>query len=177
MFFFIGFLIVLSAICNLTSMHFKTTVISLLAAVTIAVKGETHTVHFVNNCGSGTPTLIQGPNVLSTGADFTSNGPLISAIAYLQTGACGFNGEGCTLIEMTLVNPTTPGSGSSADISLIPPHAFSVTSGFGYFNGCDGAGADCTSPSCPTAFFEPDDTNVQVACQTDNVNLAITFCD
>ena len=27
------------------------------------------------------PTLIQGPNVLSTGADFTSNGPLISAIA------------------------------------------------------------------------------------------------
>ena len=128
------------------------------------------------------PTLIQGGTVLSTGDDFTSNGPLIAAIAYvllsllstprppltnimissyLQTGTfpptskrstpairlitflplirrrpqhpggCGFNGEGCTLIETTLVNPTSPGSGSSTDISLIPPHSFSVTSGFG----------------------------------------------
>ncbi|KJA28799.1 hypothetical protein HYPSUDRAFT_154879 [Hypholoma sublateritium FD-334 SS-4] len=148
-----------------------------LAAVAIGVQAETHTVTFTNKCGHGTPTLIQGPNVLSTGADYTSNGPLISAIAYLQTGACGFNGEGCTLIETTLVNPTSPGSGSSTDISLIPPHAFSVTSGFAYFNGCDGAGADCTNPNCPTAFFQPDDTTVQVACQVDNVNLVITFCD
>ena len=46
-------------------------------------------------------------------------------------GSCGDNGEGCTLIETTLVNPTSPGSGSSTDISLIPPLAFSVTSGFG----------------------------------------------
>ncbi|KAG5352145.1 hypothetical protein C0989_003562 [Termitomyces sp. Mn162] len=126
-------------------MQFKATFISLLAAVAIAVKAEQHTVHFENKCGFGTPTLIQGPNVLSTGADFTSNGPLISAIAYLQTGACGFNGESCTLVETTLVNPnpSKPGSGSSTDISLIPPHAFSVASGFSYFNGCNGAGADC----------------------------------
>ncbi|KAF8726218.1 hypothetical protein AX14_007929 [Amanita brunnescens Koide BX004] len=52
---------------------------------------------------------------------------------YLRTplliGSCGLDGEGCTLIENTLVNPTTPGSGSSTDIPLIPPHAFSVTSG------------------------------------------------
>ena len=27
------------------------------------------------------PTLIQGPNILSTGEDFVSEGPLISAIA------------------------------------------------------------------------------------------------
>ncbi|KJA28797.1 hypothetical protein HYPSUDRAFT_619789 [Hypholoma sublateritium FD-334 SS-4] len=148
-----------------------------LVAAAIGVQAETHTVHFQNNCGFGTPTLIQGPNVLSTGGDFTSNGPLLSAIAYLQTGGCGFNGEGCTLIETTLVNPTSPGSGSSTDISLIPPHAFSVTSGFGYFNGCDGTGADCTNPSCPTAFFTSGETNVQVACQVDNVDLAITFCD
>ncbi|PPR00151.1 hypothetical protein CVT24_005052 [Panaeolus cyanescens] len=148
-----------------------------LALVVAQANAETHTVHFTNNCGFGTPTLIQGPNVLSTGGDFTSNGPLVSAIAYLQTGACGFNGEGCTLVELTLINPTSPGSGSSADISLIAPHAFSVTSGFGYFNGCDGAGADCTNANCPTAFRNPDDTFVQVACQSDNVNLAITFCD
>nr|BAL02919.1 Glp-like protein [Pholiota nameko] len=149
----------------------------LTAAVMSMVRAETHTVHFANNCGFGTPTLIQGPNVLSTGGDVTFGGPLRSAIAYLQTGGCGFNGEGCTLIELTLANPTTPGSGSSVDISLIPPHSFSVTSGFGYFgSGCDGLGADCTFGGCSTAFHQPGDTGVQVACQNNDVNLAITFC-
>ncbi|KAG6897941.1 hypothetical protein C0992_008689 [Termitomyces sp. T32_za158] len=62
-------------------MHFTTAFISLLAAVTTAVNGERHVVHFDNRCGFGTPMLIQGPNVLSTGNDFTSSGPLISAIA------------------------------------------------------------------------------------------------
>ncbi|KAF8959212.1 glycopeptide [Flammula alnicola] len=149
----------------------------LIASAVVGTMAESHTVHFDNRCGFGTPTLIQGPNVLSTGGDFTSNGPLTSVIAYLQTGGCGFNGEGCTLIETTLINPTSPGSGSSTDISLIPPHSFSVTSGFGYFNGCDGAGADCTNPNCPTAFHVSTDNGVQVACQADNVDLAITFCD
>ncbi|KAF9445927.1 glycopeptide [Macrolepiota fuliginosa MF-IS2] len=146
-------------------------------AVVAIVKAETHTVIFDNRCGFGTPTLIQGGQVLSTGGAFTSNGPLTAAIAYLQTGSCGFNGEGCTLVETTLINPTTPGSGSSTDLSLIPPHAFSVTSGFGYFNGCDNTGADCTDAGCLTAFHTPDQTGVQVACQTNDVNLAITFCD
>ncbi|KAF8320240.1 hypothetical protein F5887DRAFT_1087898 [Amanita rubescens] len=153
------------------------TVLSALAFAAV-IRAETHTITFQNNCGFGTPTLIQGPNVLSTGGAYTSNGPLISLIAYLQNGSqCGFNGEGCTTIETTLVNPTSPGSGSSTDISLIPPHAFSVTAGFGYYNGCDGTGADCTSSTCPTAFFKPDDTQVQVACQVDDVNLVITFCN
>ncbi|KDR69862.1 hypothetical protein GALMADRAFT_912690 [Galerina marginata CBS 339.88] len=147
-----------------------------LAAAIVGASAETHTVRFDNRCGKGTPTLIQGGRVLSTGGDFTINGPLFGAIAYLQTGGCGFNGEHCTLIETTLVNPTSPGSGSSSDISLIAPHAFSVTSGFGYFNGCNGAGADCTNANCPTAFRNPGDTHVQVACQANNVNLVITFC-
>jgi hypothetical protein len=76
--------------------------------------------------------------VLSTGGPFTATRPLRGAIAYLQTGkrlrrslfyldhnlstgSCGFNGEGCTLVETTLLNATTDGSGSSTDISLIPP--------------------------------------------------------
>ncbi|PPQ96999.1 hypothetical protein CVT26_006408 [Gymnopilus dilepis] len=148
-----------------------------LAALTLLARAETHTVHFTNNCGFGTPTLIQGPNVLSTGGDFTINGPLLGAIAYLQTGGCGFNGEGCTLVETTLKNPTTAGGGSSTDISLIPPHSFSVTSGFGYFNGCDGVGNDCANPSTCLAFRKPSDTFAQIACQANDVNLAITFCD
>jgi len=92
-----------------------------VAAAAIGVQAERHVVHFDNRCGRGTPTLIQGSNVLSTGADYVSNGPLRSAIAYLQVGNCGFNGDGCTMIETTLVNPTSPGSGSSTDITLIPP--------------------------------------------------------
>ena len=35
------------------------------------------------------------------------------------SGSCGFNGDYCTLVETSLVNPTTPGSGSSSDISLV----------------------------------------------------------
>ncbi|KAF9443013.1 hypothetical protein P691DRAFT_764680 [Macrolepiota fuliginosa MF-IS2] len=159
-----------------TSTRLLTFAAAALAALS-TVNAESHTINFDNKCGSGTPTLVQGGKILSTGKPFTSNGPLTSAIAYLQTGSCGLNGEGCTLIETTLVNPTSPGSGSSSDISLIPPHTFSVTSGFHYTNGCDGAGADCTKPDCPTAFHVSTDTDKQVACQTNDVDLTITFCD
>ncbi|KAJ7138813.1 hypothetical protein C8R46DRAFT_1234063 [Mycena filopes] len=120
--------------------------------------------------------LILGTKVLSSGAPFTTNGPLSGAIAYLQTGSCGFNGDGCTMVETTLRNPPSPGAGSSTDLTLIPPHAFSVTTGFGYYNGCDGTGADCTSGSCSTAFHVFNDNQVQVQCEVNNVNLAITFC-
>ncbi|THU80001.1 glycopeptide [Dendrothele bispora CBS 962.96] len=134
-----------------------------IGALIASAHAETHTVIFDNRCGFGTPTLISGPNILGIGnGPFTFNGPLISAIAYLQTGGCGFNGEGCTLIETTLINPSPSSGGSDTDISLIPPHSFSVTSGFGYFNGCDGAGAD---------------SSLQASCEVNNVNLAITFCD
>ncbi|KAI0321558.1 glycopeptide [Amylostereum chailletii] len=148
-----------------------------IACVLSGVYAESHTVTFDNRCGFGTPTLKANGVTLSTGGAYTRNGPLLGAIAYLQTGNCGANGENCLLLETTLVNPTAPGSGSSTDLSLIPPHAFSVTTGFGYYNGCDGAGADCTNANCPTAFRSPGDTFVQVACQANNVNLAITFCD
>ncbi|KAJ7082774.1 hypothetical protein C8R44DRAFT_753649 [Mycena epipterygia] len=154
----------------------KTAALAALAVAVSSVRAESHTVTFTNNCGFGTPTLIQNGNVLSTGGDFTSNGPLIGAIAYLQTGGCGFNGEGCTTVETTLVNPTSPGSGSSTDITLIAPHAFSVTTGFGYFNGCQPAGADCTNAHCPAAFPNPSGIFPQVECQADNADLAIIFC-
>ncbi|KIK67460.1 hypothetical protein GYMLUDRAFT_156638 [Collybiopsis luxurians FD-317 M1] len=91
-------------------------------------------------------------------------------------GDCGFNGENCGTIEMTLINPTVSGGGSSADISYIPPLEFSVPYKFEYYGGCDGQGASCNSSDCSEAFYNPDETYVQVACQTDNVNLLITFC-
>ncbi|KAJ3744883.1 glycopeptide [Lentinula detonsa] len=159
-------------------MFFSMNLAALVAVALVAgVQAETHTVVFNNLCGRGVPVLKRNGATLSTGGTFTSNGPLMAAIAWVSLGCCGADGEGCTMVETTLVNPTTPGSGSSTDITLIPPHSFSVTTGFGYFNGCNGAGADCTNANCPTAFHQPDDTRVQVACQANNVNLAITFCD
>ncbi|KAF7340551.1 Glycopeptide [Mycena sanguinolenta] len=173
----------------------KAATLAVIAVAAGKALAESHTVTFANNCGFGTPTLIgQGGAVLSTGGAYTSNGPLVGAIAYLQTGelsslfvlwflmstlpagGCGFNGEGCTLVETTLVNPTCAGCGSSTDLSLIPPHAFSVTTGFGYLGSCSPAGADCNNANCNTAFHQPSDTFVQVACQADDANLVITFC-
>ncbi|KAE9409293.1 hypothetical protein BT96DRAFT_962421 [Gymnopus androsaceus JB14] len=145
------------------------------AAFIARAQAESHTVTFFNLCGEGVPTLKANGVTLSTGSAYTSNGPLEAAIAYLDVG-CGANGEDCTTVGLTLVNPTSPGSGSSVDITVIPPHAFSVPTGFGYYNGCDGAGADCTSATCPTAFLTTSTSiDVQVACQADNVDLAITF--
>lgn len=52
---------------------------------------------------------------LTGGVDSADLSPVCS---YLQTGNCGDDGEGCTLVEATLIN-----GASSADISLIPPYA------------------------------------------------------
>ncbi|KAJ7462289.1 hypothetical protein B0H11DRAFT_2054923 [Mycena galericulata] len=147
----------------------------LVLAFGATVRAESHTIKFNNQCGFGTPQLIQGGNVLTT-TSYTSTGELSSAIAYLQTGSCGFNGEQCTLLEMTMTNPTVVGGGSSADISLITPHTFNVATSIEFYGGCDGVGTTCGSESCATAFKQPDDTWVQVACQDDNANLLITFC-
>ncbi|KAJ3890607.1 glycopeptide [Lentinula edodes] len=171
---------------------------AIIAAVfIIGTQAESHTVTFQNFCGiPGVPTLKANGVTLSTGEAYTSNGPLEAAIAYLDIG-CGDNGEGCTTIETTLANPTSPGSGSSTDITLIPPyvstllievlslvqslkwysHSFSVGTAFEYYNGCDGAGADCSDIDCNTALKVPTDTQDQIQCEVDNVNLAITFCD
>jgi hypothetical protein len=151
---------------------------SLAVAITAfsAVNAESHTISFENKCGRGTPTLIVGGKAVSAGQPFTSD-TTISGIAYLQTGGCLFNGEGCTLMEFTLNNPSCPGCGSSADISLIPPHAFNVETSYSFYNGCDGQGNICSSSTCNTAFFKPDDNQVQTGCQANNVNLRITFCE
>ncbi|KAJ7805877.1 hypothetical protein B0H14DRAFT_2610950 [Mycena olivaceomarginata] len=87
------------------------------------VRAETHTIEFTNKCGFGTvrivlflpPTFVESGRVLSTG-DFTINGPLINGIAYLETGACGTSGEGCTTVQANLTD-----GNSCAEVSLVPP--------------------------------------------------------
>ncbi|EJU05206.1 hypothetical protein DACRYDRAFT_19782 [Dacryopinax primogenitus] len=146
-----------------------------VAAAALTVAAETHTISFNNKCGHGTPTLVQGGNILSKGGDYTANCPFASAIAYLQTGSCGLNGEGCSMVELSLINSQT----STADVTLIPPHTFSVTTGFQFYGVCPGVGADCTSANCcpDNAFCTPTDYTAQRYCNEDNVNLSITFCD
>ncbi|CCL99887.1 uncharacterized protein FIBRA_01912 [Fibroporia radiculosa] len=156
-------------------MFSKVTIALVAAAMAfVQVRGESHTVTFTNDCGYGTPYL-WGPDgvLLSTGSPYTSNGPADGLIAYLQIGPCGNNGENCTLVEASLNNA----GGSSADISLIPPHSFTVASGFDYYNGCDGQGTDCTDNDCPDAFREPNQTGFEVVCLAANVDLNIKFCD
>jgi len=48
---------------------------------------------------------------------------------------------------------------------------------FGFYDGCDGAGTDCTNANCPKAYRHPDDNFAVVGCSADNVDIAITFCD
>jgi hypothetical protein len=131
---------------------------------------------------------------VSNGSAHTSTGAF-SGIAYLQTGACLFNGEGCALLETTLIDPGCPGCGSSTDISLIAPHVLNVpvracsprvashalTMGaqiaFAYTSGtCAGRGTACTTPACTSAFFVPTDNQVQVQCEDTDADLEITFC-
>ncbi|KAI0780202.1 hypothetical protein C8Q74DRAFT_1367962 [Fomes fomentarius] len=161
---------------QLANLNFVVSAVAAALFAAVSVRAEQHTIRFENKCGKGTPQLIQDGKVLSTGKDFVSNGPFSAGIAYLQTGDCLFNGENCALLEMTLVNPTAPGTGSSTDISLIAPHAFNVPTSFSYFGGCEGHGATCDSANCNTAFFQPNDNQVQVQCENNNVNLLITFC-
>ncbi|KAH9935598.1 uncharacterized protein B0H18DRAFT_418045 [Fomitopsis serialis] len=158
---------------------FSTLLSAVLAAVALAAQtnAEYHTIRFYNACGFGTPTLLANGDVLSTGEDYTSDGPFSSAIAYLQNGnQCGYNGEHCTLMEMTMSNPTCAGCGSSVDLSLIDPHSFSYWTSFAYFNGCENTGANCPAAGCAAAFYYSDETQVQVACQADNAGLLIAFC-
>ncbi|EPT01264.1 hypothetical protein FOMPIDRAFT_84920 [Fomitopsis schrenkii] len=146
---------------------------------------EVHYVSFTNNCDKGTPVL-GGPygQFYTGGGSYEFSGPalglisILSSRSYLQytdedgNDVCGENGEGCTMVEASLTN-----QGSNADITLIPPHVFSVTSGFGYYGGCDGAGADCTSEDCAPAIRNSSQVGLAVSCAAPNVSLAVTFCD
>ncbi|KAF9050147.1 hypothetical protein BJ165DRAFT_1342356 [Panaeolus papilionaceus] len=152
--------------------YFLKVTLSLLSLhlLSLGVNAETHTIRFDNQCGFGSPRLLQKGTVLSTGDPYTHTGPFWAGIAYLQTGNCWLNGEGCTLVEMSLANPTCPGCGSSADISLIPPFTVPFNHYISYSGGCNGQGATCSTKDCKTAFFVPDDNHVQVQCQTNDVS-------
>ncbi|KAI0961134.1 hypothetical protein AcV7_000317 [Taiwanofungus camphoratus] len=91
---------------------------------------------------------------------------------FLQTGSCGDVGENCTVVEATLRN-----GNSVAYITLSPPYAFSTRTGFGWYNGCEGSGADCTSEDRPEVYRGSSNTGSQVECSADNMDLAVVFCD
>ncbi|KAH9830061.1 glycopeptide [Rhodofomes roseus] len=149
--------------------------------VTVVHAQEQHIVSIVNNCGKGYPVLggLDGRQFYPTSEPVVFVGPALGLFSYLQytdddgNNVCEQNGEGCTTIEASLNS-----NGSSADISLVPPHAFSVTTGFGYYDGCDGAGLDCTNADCPGAKKHNSSQGwLPISCSAANVSLGITFCD
>ncbi|KAJ7262192.1 hypothetical protein B0H12DRAFT_1104707 [Mycena haematopus] len=142
----------------------------LLACATSAAHAESHTVKFDNS----RPQLIKGGVVL-TSTSYTSTGDLDAAIASVSSnlsGDCLFNGENCTLLELTMTNPVSVGGGSISLNSAV----YLILTRLRFYGGCDGIGTTCNSQSCTTAFRHPDDTWVQIACQENNVNLLISFC-
>ena len=91
--------------------------------------------------------------------------PVCGVLIACLPGLCGINGENCTAVDISLANaiPSDPSSGSSAAVDIVPPHAFTSVTGFGYYNGCDGTGAVCRSQECD-AQYHP------VPCDADNVS-------
>ncbi len=55
------------------------------------------------------------------------------------------------------------------------PHGLMLP--FSYFGGCDRQGATCNSADCLTAFFNPNDNQVQVQCETTNVRSSSNVFD
>ncbi|KLO16734.1 hypothetical protein SCHPADRAFT_198186 [Schizopora paradoxa] len=148
---------------------------AVIAAVVATVAAETHTINFINNCGFGTPSIfLNGITLPPTGADFTSNGPIIDAVAYLQDGSCNPDGDNCAVVVTTLQNPTLTGNGSCTEILLLPPHTFEVPIGFSYSNGCDGEGEQCNVADCPISFGPT--PGQCLTCDADNVDIIISFC-
>ncbi|KAH9931892.1 uncharacterized protein B0H18DRAFT_1208712 [Fomitopsis serialis] len=139
---------------------------------------ETHYVSLVNNCGQGYPVL-GGLYGEFYNASETSlfKGPAWGLIAYLQyTDNNGMHLAAFYARPMVL-SLLDRKQRISVDITLVPPHEFSVTTGFGYYGGCDGSGLDCTSADCIEAKHDSSQGDRQIACTAPNVNLAITFCD
>ncbi|KAL1731149.1 hypothetical protein EV714DRAFT_209427 [Schizophyllum commune] len=159
-------------------MFFAKAIVAFAVAAASLVAAEQHTVQFTNKCGTGTPKLISqnGATLHSGTGSYTQNSAIIGAIAYLQTGPCGLNGDNCPIVETTLRDPPSPGAGSSTDISLIAPHKYTRAVHFEYYNGCNGQGKTCASANCHDAFHTPTDYWAQVQCQVNGVDLHITFC-
>ncbi|KLO16733.1 hypothetical protein SCHPADRAFT_198248 [Schizopora paradoxa] len=166
------------ALSGRTMLHF-TRFLAMIATGVASVTAESHTIHFTNLCGFGTPIIAQNGIILSTGADFTTNGPFIDGMAYLQTGGCGLNGEGCTIVETTLRNPTTlGGNGSCTEIVQTSTDFLSIE--FSYFINNSGCititGGNCPA-NCSTGLVPFPSQTECVTCDLDNVNLAINLCD
>ncbi|KAJ6526202.1 hypothetical protein B0H10DRAFT_1974475 [Mycena sp. CBHHK59/15] len=91
----------------------------------------------------------------------------------LSTGGGTHPGDSLLSILMTKYSHRLHDQWSTDQRHYLPPDrpSFFVTSGFGYFNSCNGADADCTGPNSPAVFESPDQTFKQVGCPTANVDL------
>ncbi|KAJ7590425.1 hypothetical protein C8J56DRAFT_592308 [Mycena floridula] len=148
-------------------------VVSVFLACLLPVNAE-HSVVMQNSCGTGVPTLDKVPSlVLNTRTSMYTN-ETIKAVAFLNTGVCGPNGEHCTVVDIEL--GTRSDGSSTALISLVPPNRFTVPVSFVYFNGCDGASQTCRTAGCPNAGNVDFARQGIVQCAAPEASLSIIFC-
>ncbi|KAE9409376.1 hypothetical protein BT96DRAFT_970278 [Gymnopus androsaceus JB14] len=172
--------------------------IALIAMIFVAgTRAETHTVSFLNNCGEGTPTLMQN------GARFllekiTQLTVFLIRPSRISTSPVCANGADCTAVVITLSNeivisPTTTYNvhrfGSSSSLLCryrirvrCAPMAKTIqvltrNSIDRYYNGCDDLGADCLEAGCIEGYQSGDTAIPQIICEDDNADIVITFCD
>ncbi|QRW05804.1 hypothetical protein RhiLY_04803 [Ceratobasidium sp. AG-Ba] len=169
-------------------MFFSKSVLSAIAMATVtafsvsaapSLKGEKHTVTFLNKCSFGTPKLQRNGKTINGDGNtsYTENGRL-TATAWLDYDRCGFSGENCSLVVIDLENGTESNNAdSSVYIELSDQYAYSVPVKFQYQGPCDG-GNQCLSASCCPDGASCDNNNelAERQCLANNANLEITFC-
>ncbi|KAK0490127.1 hypothetical protein EDD18DRAFT_1416732 [Armillaria luteobubalina] len=128
----------------------------------VSAVAASHTIHFLNYCGSGTPTVYtHGKRTsIDDGTTYSSNEDDYGVIyTFLEQGSCGNDGIKCTTVGVDLTIPEaslSKKSKYSVPLSL----QYSCANGSVYF-------AQCYSLGCaPTP----------ISCNSFNSELIMTFC-
>ncbi|KZP22301.1 hypothetical protein FIBSPDRAFT_952916 [Athelia psychrophila] len=149
-------------------MRFTLLTIAAFASLTGFVSAG-HSIHIVNRCGYGTPTLAGpgiGPTNISGG--YSSSGSITGVIVYLQNGRCGANGENCLIRSRGNLERRLLQRGYQQDT----PSRLYFPLGFAYNDGK--AGRECNNANCQCnydAYCGPNDNGAIVGDPNPNVNI------
>ncbi|PLW10940.1 hypothetical protein PCANC_04763 [Puccinia coronata f. sp. avenae] len=130
-----------------------------------------HTVQVNNRCGEKFTMQVPGRGIVTSngGGAWSYDGDTNGVIASVGNN-CDINGVPCTAAEFSLVSGVT-----SADITLIPPHAYNKSLRITLTNG---QSKSCSSPDCSEAFHSDGNDGLYQIQESGNPNSGITldFC-